>query len=225
MTTDVYQRLREAILHLELEPGSRISQLELTRHLGVSRTPLREALRLLEREGLIEPSTPHGLVVIKPLSMDDVEDLYSVRVYGEALAISLTVPMLDAAACTELARLLRIIDKGEKSEVRDAHRRFHEGLRIGAGDRLQSELRHWFDHAERYQLASIRRKRRTRAQAEHRAILRACRKGDRHLAADLLIDHCATTAYELIKVEEADRPTPVLDAAVSMTRAGLDKLD
>jgi DNA-binding GntR family transcriptional regulator len=221
MTSAVHARVREAIINLRLAPGQRISQLELARQLRVSRTPLREALRLLEREGLIAPSTPHGLVVITPLSMDDLEDLYSLRVVGESLAIWLTVPTLNADAIRELSNELRLIDKGAAGQVRPAHRRFHEGLRAGAGDRLRRELGQLFEHAERYQLALIQRKRQMRPQKEHRAILRACREGDRKRAAELLMHHCATTVYELAAVMAPDRATPSLDAAVAMVQGRL----
>jgi DNA-binding GntR family transcriptional regulator len=216
ITTAIHARLREAILNLDLAPGQRISQLELTRQLGVSRTPLREALRLLEREGLIAPSTPHGLVVISPLSMDDLEDLYSLRVVGESLAIWLTVPTLGSEACRALAQELGTIDDGDPESIRPAHRRFHEGLRAGAGERLRRELGQLFEHAERYQLALIQRKRQLRPQKEHRAILRACREQDRRLATELLMQHCAKTVYELLTLMAPGRATPTLDAAVAM---------
>jgi DNA-binding GntR family transcriptional regulator len=218
MTSAVHARLREAIINLKLAPGERISQLELTRQLGVSRTPLREALRLLEREGLIEPSTPHGLVVIKALSMDDLEDLYSLRVMGESLAIWLSVPVLDRHACHELSRELAIIDAGDPGEVRAAHQRFHAGLRVGAGARLRRELAQLFEHAERYQLALTQRRPKGRPQKEHRAILRACREGDQTGAMGLLMEHCAATVYELMALTAPERPTPSLDAAVAMVQ-------
>jgi DNA-binding GntR family transcriptional regulator len=222
ITFAVHARLREAILSLELEPGQRISQLELTRMLDVSRTPLREALRLLEREGLIEPSTPHSLVTISPITMDDLEDLYARRVTGEGIAMWLTVPQLDAKDCDALARELRTMATSatSRADSRAAHRRFHEGLRVGAGERMQRELQQLFEHAERYQVA-FTRKRKTRAQEEHRAILRACREADRVRAAELLIDHCAATAYGLMKVEAPDRGSPSLDLAVRMAHTGL----
>jgi DNA-binding GntR family transcriptional regulator len=221
LTSSVHDRLREAILRLELEPGRRISQLELTRQLEVSRTPLREALRLLEREGLIEPSSPHGLVTIAPLRMDDLEDLYSLRVMGESLALWLTVPLLDKGACRQLSADLKTIDKAESAERRRVHQQFHDHLRIGAGERMRRELRQLFEHAERYQLALTRRQQRGKAQSEHRAILRACRAGDRVQAARLLADHIAGTAYGLLEVEAPGRPTPGLDAAVVMAHEGL----
>jgi DNA-binding GntR family transcriptional regulator len=214
--------VREAIIGLQLAPGQRISQLELARQLEVSRTPLREALRLLEREGLIEPSTLHGLVVIKPLSMDELEDLYSLRVVGESLAIWLSVPRLDRESCRALAGELATIDKGDPVASRAAHRRFHAGLRAGAGERLRRELEQLFEHAERYQLALTRRSRKSRPQREHRAILRACREGDRGTAAELIMDHCAATVYELIELSAPGRPTPSLDAAVAMARGRLE---
>lgn len=226
MTTVVHQRLRDAILNLELAPGERISQLELSRQLSVSRTPLREALRLLEREALIEPATPHGLVVIKPLSAEDLQDIYSLRLVGEALAVWLTVPELDKGALKLMADDLRIIDEAEPQTVRQAHRRFHDRLRAGSTWRLRLELRKLFEHSERYQLAALSagKKKHGAVRAEHRGIVKAARAGNRLEAAELVVDHLAGTAYQVLASEAPEEPTTVLDAAVTMARSGLRDL-
>src|SRR5260370_24706881 len=87
----VHERLRNAILRGELDPTVPLSQVQLAARLGVSRTPLREALRMLQREGLID-SEPNRQVRVAQLSVADLEQLYASRVLLEALAVRLTVP-------------------------------------------------------------------------------------------------------------------------------------
>lgn len=203
-TQDVHDVLRREILHGVLEPGSEISQLELSKQLSVSRTPLREALKLLEREGLVVNSGPHRLIKISPLTMVDLDDLYSLRVMGEALAIWLTVPTLRDHDFEQLERDLEIVSGAtDLAEAEEAHRRFHSGLRVGAGPRLSDHLDMLFEHAERYQRAFARRETGLVKvkQDQHRLILEAARARDRQQARELIVDHVASTAFELMTAE------------------------
>src|SRR5215475_14503790 len=100
-TEVVHDRLRRAILRGELDPKVPISQVQLAARLGVSRTPLREALRMLQREGLID-SEPNRRVRVAELSLADLEQLYAARVLIEALAVRMTVPAYTAADLAEL---------------------------------------------------------------------------------------------------------------------------
>jgi DNA-binding GntR family transcriptional regulator len=216
---DVHARLRRLILDGGLPPGSEVSQVELSRRLECSRTPLREALRLLEREGLVVSEAAYRRVRISPLSMVDLDDLYALRVLGEGLAIWLTVPTLRSADYASLEHDLEATTEGDL----EAHRRFHRCLRAGAGPRLADHLERLFEHAERYQ-----REYRDRAQnlagafqqkrAEHQAILDACIAGDRALARALMVDHIADTAIQLMT---AMRHAPFsLTEAAAMAKAG-----
>src|SRR5437899_11996058 len=90
-TEVVHDRLRSSFLRGELDPTVPLSQVQLAARLGVSRTPLREALRMLQREGLIY-SEPNRRVRVAELSVADLEQLYAARVLVEALSVRLTVP-------------------------------------------------------------------------------------------------------------------------------------
>lgn len=189
VTSSVHVVTREAILNGTFKPGQRISQNILAQQLGVSRTPLREALRLLEREGLVVFRGAHRLVEISPLSMPDLDELYALRVVGEAIALRLTVPTLRTADIEALRADIKImasLKTGPKE--REAHRRFHAGLRSGVGDRLGGTLDTLFEHAARYQAAYVIRGSASRRQknAEHREILRACEHGATDKAVSLL---------------------------------------
>jgi DNA-binding GntR family transcriptional regulator len=214
-TQEVHDRIRNLILAGDLPPGSEISQLELTRTLGVGRTPLREALRLLQREGLIVDNGSHRALSISPLTMVDLDEVYSLRVMGEALAVWLSVPTFRESDLDELDRLAEGTAAGDAG----AHRRFHSLLRVGAGIRLREHLDRLFEHAERYQRAFRRYDSAAaeRQRAEHRKIADACRARDRDLARELLVDHVATTAISLMT---AERHAPfTLTAAVEMAKA------
>jgi DNA-binding GntR family transcriptional regulator len=187
----------------------------------VSRTPLREALRMLERDRLIEESSPHTQVTISRLPIEGLTSLYALRIVGEALAIWLTVPTLDRAACLGLSRELKAIDAGPLEAAQKAHRRFHAGLRTAAGTSMREELSVLFVQAERYQRAYSTKSSKSRAQGEHRAILRACRAGDREAAMAGLVDHIASTAYGLLNSYGGDTEAVRLDAAVRMAKQGL----
>lgn len=197
---DVHDAVRRLILECVLEPGSDVSQPELSRRLAVSRTPLREALRLLEREGLVVNEGRHRSYRVSPLTMPDLDDLYSSRVLGEALAIWLSVPVLRPSDYDALEKELDAIEAGDM----DAHRRFHAGHRVGAGKRLQDQLERSFDHAERYQRVFYANPDKATVLCklqEHREILAACRAGDRQLARELIVDHVASTALALMTAE------------------------
>src|ERR1700735_2814313 len=89
----VYDRIRTAILHGELAPGSVMSQVVLADELGVSRTPLREALRILQSEGLVE-AEPTRRVRVAPLTAKDLEQLCVMRIALESTALRISIPRL-----------------------------------------------------------------------------------------------------------------------------------
>jgi DNA-binding GntR family transcriptional regulator len=219
-TNKVHDVLRRLILDGEIAPGAELSQLELSRRLSVSRTPLREALRLLEREGLVVNEGRHQLVRTSGLSMPDLDDLYAMRVICEALAMTVTVSTLTKRDLDELSRELKATRNGSAPEQAQAHRRFHALLRTGGGPRLRDHLDRLFEHAERYRLAysepdaaEARVKYR-----EHAEILDACRAGDATLARDLLVDHIAGTAITLMTRQ---RYAPfALPTAIAMAKSG-----
>jgi DNA-binding GntR family transcriptional regulator len=105
----VHDRLRDAILRGEIAPGEATSQVALARQLGVSRTPLREALRLLEREGLVV-SQPNRRIRIADFSIADLEALYAMRIALETVAVRLTVPTLGPEQFAELEGLMAQMD-------------------------------------------------------------------------------------------------------------------
>ena len=102
---NAYDVLRGAILSGQLAPGARIVEADIARQMAISRSPVREAVRKLEREGLVEYVPRRGTVVVG-LSRDDVEDAYSLRAHLEAYAARLAAVGASEAQLAGLAEML-----------------------------------------------------------------------------------------------------------------------
>jgi DNA-binding GntR family transcriptional regulator len=148
----IHDRLRMAILHGELAPGSTISLVDLARAFGAGRTPLREALRMLQREGLVI-ATPNQRVRIAILTAADFEEIAIARMALEVVAIRITVPTLTSADIAALegymAQMEHYQKVGDQVGFRAPHRAFHHTLVAAAGPRVNAEIGQLTDHAER----------------------------------------------------------------------------
>ena len=201
-TRHAYEQLRSSILLGELPPGTTFSQVQLSRQLGVSRTPLREAVRLLQSEGLLL-SEPKRRVRVTPLTTEDFEDLYAMRIVLDTLAVRLTVPRMSEAELAD-ARLAHVeataaASEGDAAGYHEAHCRFHFALFAHAGTRLVHRVHDLWDHAERYRRVYfehagepaevVRLLRR-----DHASILEAAESRDARLAGRRMAEHLARTA-------------------------------
>src|SRR5213593_2244766 len=83
LATEIARHLREAIIKGELAPGERVNESKLTRDLGLSRSPVREAIRILESEGLLTLE-PHRGAHVRPLGDDDLQEIFDVRLMIES---------------------------------------------------------------------------------------------------------------------------------------------
>lgn len=218
---EAHDRIRTAILHGELAAGSVMSQPQLVETLGIGRTPLREALRILQQEGLVL-TEPKRRVRIAELSIADLEELYVVRVTLESLAIRMTVPQLRSTDVAELEGLMAQMDHYASLGDYDGsemgpHRLFHALLVSGVGGRVSRALAELNDHAIRYRRAyqtSTPGSLAIQAQ-EHRQIVDAAASGDPELAAERLVRHMLRTAEGVIRELEPGYPAPKLHAAVA----------
>src|ERR1700712_215458 len=105
----IHDELREAILSGAMPAGAVLSQVRLAEDFGVSRGPVREALRLLQREGLVEAEL-NRRVRIADVSVDDLEELYAMRIVNEALAVRAIVLRLTGQQLQELHAALEEMD-------------------------------------------------------------------------------------------------------------------
>lgn len=201
----IHARLREDIITGRLPAGKPLATQPLADSLGVSRTPLREAFRLLEREGLVT-SEHNKRVRVSNYSVSDLEELYALRITIEAAGAriaSLTATSDDDA---ELARLEVVMCEAAGRQDYDAwaepHRAFHRGIISRSGPRFCRLADELSDHAERYRHAYT-----TQWTAawengiqEHRAILVAYQARDADELAAALAKHYARVALTALSV-------------------------
>ena len=200
--SEAYERIRRAILHGEIPPNSRISQVKIAEHFGLSRTPVREALRMIQKEGLITAERGRQ-VVIASTSVGDLDELYALRINLDTTTARMTVPLLSERDLEELADCLSTMDSHEDldsfEQYDKAHQLFHLVIIRAAGQRHVSHSTLLNDHAERYrrlylsQPASFEQGRK-----EHREIFEACAARDGDLVARLLAEHFAKIALTLV---------------------------
>ena len=150
----VLTEMRRLLVTGELAPGAPIRQEALAERLGVSRVPVREALKVLEGEGHVTYS-PHRGYVVAELSIDDLVEVYRLRELLEAEAIRVAVPLLtevDLAAIEVAAAEVESAGKdGDLAEVTAANRNFHFLLFDAAGlPRLSRTLRQLWDATDVY---------------------------------------------------------------------------
>jgi DNA-binding GntR family transcriptional regulator len=193
----VTERLEAAIISGELAPGSRVSELALANSLGVSRGPLREAIRRLEGRKLVE-RTPNIGVRIAELSIKDLNELLIVREALEGMACAQAAENISSTELDALSRLLD--DHGKQKELQSGKGYYQESkdfdfhfriARASGNERLVSmicgDLYHLL-RVYRYKSSTLTG-RATKALDEHRDIIEALKKRDPVLAETKMRDH------------------------------------
>jgi DNA-binding GntR family transcriptional regulator len=181
----VYQALRRGIMHGALAPGERLRSDALAAELRVSRTPVREALRKLEAEGLVEQSGSR--VFVRALSEQDLTELFYVREALEGMAARLAAENATPSEIEELRDLVDDMDavraRGELDRLRQLTGEFHRLVcRASHNNRLFRSLAALLDSVRRMQTSTLFEEgRAAQALHEHRALLAAiaARDGDR----------------------------------------------
>ncbi|MET7392173.1 GntR family transcriptional regulator [Dactylosporangium sp. NPDC005572] len=128
----VYERLRDAILTGELRPGERVNIDALSRELGISKIPLREAVQRLTAQGLVVQPNPHAGAQVAPLSLREMRGVYLARGALEGLAARVAATTVSDAELAELQELHEQMRQrctaGDTSELSALNRRFHAGI-------------------------------------------------------------------------------------------------
>ena len=195
----VYTTLRERIMRHDLSPGHRLAETELAASLSVSRTPLREALRMLQSEGLVH-QLPTGGMVVAPLDAADLDDLYVVRAAVEAAVAGQACSRLTDGDLAEMDRLVDQMDLliEYPAEMQRLGGLFHGLLLRASGNaRAEEVLEQMRGHLARYQVVTnADDERRRQAAAEHRSILAALKDRDVEAAEQRMRAHIMAAAKE-----------------------------
>jgi DNA-binding GntR family transcriptional regulator len=207
----VRETLRGAILRGQFAVGSRLIQTRIARDLGVSTTPVREAFRSLESEGLIWLD-PHRGAVVRALSAEDVHDIHLLRTLLEPEAMRLAVARIRPEQLAEAEALQeKLRTERDPGRWTDLNRRFHRVFLDASGsERLAQMLGGLHDSYAPYIVAMVVAAPDTMplSTKEHDAILDAVRSGNADLAAELQVRHMRKT------VDHADQVAGAADAGI-----------
>ena len=221
LALDVHAAVRAMILSGELAPGSPIPQAALARTLNVSRTPMREAFRLLQEEGLIE-NRPDQRAVVRRIDPSEIDAVYTARVMLEAVAVSISVrvatPDLVRRLEAGLTQMRLHAADDDIDQWRQAHREFHN-LTTEDAPMLHDSICSLSERADRFlRLAQLGHPNAwARWDNDHELLVEAFRNRDHDLAVRTIAQHLARTAFTAM----ADI-APQVDATA--TRAALNLL-
>ncbi len=205
----VLRELRRAIMARELKPGDRVGQGEVADRLGVSRVPVREALKVLEAEGQVT-YRPHRGFTVTELSFAELQELYLMRRLLESEAVRQAMPAVDEALLGKLWELLeeteRVCAAGDFLGVMEYDREFHMALfERSRLPRLIQSIRVLWQNAGPYRSVFLNDPdSRSRARREHRAIVKACEKGDAEGAVAALDIHRDNAISDLAAILDGE---------------------
>jgi DNA-binding GntR family transcriptional regulator len=197
--------LRQAIVTRELLPGEQVVQERLSTRFGVSRVPLREALKVLEGEGQVVYS-PHRGYFVADLSLDDLVEAYRIRDLLESEAVRVGVPTMTAGQVREVAALAERWDEAAKADdlaaMTTTNRDFHFALIAAcAMPRLIRMIRVLWDATDAYRAAYyVESGSRTAVTREHRTIVAAVRRRDADAVVVRLREHREAAVARLSQV-------------------------
>lgn len=210
------EKLRTAIATGLYRPGMRLVERELCEALGVSRTSVREALRQLQSEGLIEAG-PRRAITVSVLSAQDAFDIYALREMVEATAIRRFVERGDPKALKRLQSTFKSIEKfagkGDLPALSEMAGAFYEEILDGAGKVVRDTGRQLLKRVSYLRLASMSVSNRLeKGLAEWRAIVEAVEAGDQEAAATALAKHIRTARDTVVAKLEQEQDRPLANA-------------
>jgi DNA-binding GntR family transcriptional regulator len=212
----VYRRLKDQIISGDLAPGSRLIELSIAADFGVSRTPVREALKRLAAENLVLADPARGMIVHAP-DAGEIEDVFVVREALDGLAARLAAHRITPS---ELSRLRLIVDtmrqaiqSDRREQIVIANQRFHDVIYSAAGNamlaRVASDLRDFVRRFSTLPFASPDRV--VHVLAEHEAILAALEAHSPEAAQSASNGHLEAAREYLVRLDLKEFAEDVLE--------------
>lgn len=190
----VSEALREAIVAGILQPGERLMEIQLAEELGVSRTPVREAIRKLELEGFVV-MVPRRGTYVADLSIKDINEVYEIRTSLDVLAAGLAAERITEEELEQMERLLveigEYMDKEDIERIVEVDTKFHDILyRASRNDRLVGIIFNLREQFTRFRTVSIAYPgRQKNTLEEHRKLLEAIAQRNVDMAQQLAREH------------------------------------
>ncbi len=204
----VAEQIRDAIIQGDLAPGETLLLQDLAKRLDVSIMPVREALKRLQSEGLVE-QPPQKEARVTRLSVVDLLDTYETRILLETRVIRRAAEGFAAQDTERLASILERYESayqaGHESEGRMLHKAFHFGMyAVGGSAWILQLISMLWDNSERYRRLSLTQRGTVHdRRREHSAVLEACRRNDPDLAARELEHHLRRTSELVIRAAKS----------------------
>lgn len=190
----VFNTLRQAILRGELKPGERLMEIQLANKLGVSRTPIREAIRKLELEGLVL-MIPRKGAEVADITEKSLKDVLEVRRALEELSVKLTCDRITKEEIKELEQAAENFKKTLKSkditEIAEADVRFHDVIYTATkNQKLIQLLNNLHEQMYRYRIEYLKDEEvYPKLLKEHKEIIERISKGEKEAAARMVCEH------------------------------------
>ncbi|MFJ8027768.1 GntR family transcriptional regulator [Streptomyces sp. NPDC096311] len=224
--TPLHAFLRECILDGRLPPGTTLSQVALGQQLGVSRTPVREALRMLQEEGLVE-SEPNQRMRVACVDPAELDADYAQRILLETLALTMTFDRFGAREKREAKARITAMRRAARAKDLDAwfivHGEYHALLTAGASESLRRQLRALSERSVRY-IRIVQgfdpESWSAAGDVEHPAILEAVVAGDRSAAVSCLAHHLERTALRVLQDHAPGHVPLAVPKAMALVHAG-----
>ena len=187
----VFNTLRQAILRGELKPGERLMEIQLANKLGVSRTPIREAIRKLELEGLVL-MIPRKGAEVADISEKSLRDVLEVRRALEELAVRLTCEKITKAQIRELREsaeeFKKILRSSDITQIAEADVRFHDIIYMATDNQKLIQLLN--NLRDRYRIEYLKRPEvYPQLTAEHEEIIRRIERKEKEEACEIVCKH------------------------------------
>lgn len=201
----VFSAMREAILSGRLKPGERLMEVQLAEEMGVSRTPVREAIRKLELEGLVV-MVPRKGAYVAGLTLKDVAEVFEIRSSLEGLAAALAAERITDEEVIILDKILDDISTaGEKGDIKTVIKKdmeFHQVLfSASRNDRLAQMINNLKEQIDRFRTQSFSNPIRTKSVlSEHEHILNAIKQGDVENSERLAKEHIYEVEYNVMNI-------------------------
>lgn len=218
----VLSLLRNAIMDGRLEAGSRLDQNEIAASFGVSRMPVREALKQLELEGLVAVY-PYRGVEVASLKAEELDDLFAIRIALERQAVGEAARKLKPRQIARLRTVLLTMDdlvenRTDDDEWMQLNHEFHSIINAACGrPRLLALIDQYRANVDRYVRSYLRLHGRQQSQDEHWDLLEACAEGRSAAAQKAIERHLKTTAEALVAALSEAQSVPKPRAAARAT--------
>ncbi len=200
-----YSKLKSLILHLTLRPGDPITELDLIETLGMSRTPVRQALNRLAQEGFVSLLPRKGWYVTE-ISLRDIHEIFIVREALEGMAARVATEIVTDAALTELNQYMAAIEIDEKNEADPGDKIHDKILAIANNQRISGVLQLYEDHLKRFHYVALRLPGRiTQSYKEHQEVVGAMNDRNSDLAEAAMRKHIQSSRKSLFDSIAAGR--------------------